>query len=94
MAVYQVTVTDAQVLALEHDLPSSEIAADLQRRLDWVVTHKAEQCRARMIAAGMPILQADDSVSSIPVDENELAAIIKAHASYLDRDARDALDDG
>jgi len=90
MTTYTVTVSDAQVRALEHDISSADIAADIQRRLEWVVTHKSEQCRARMIAAGMPILQADDSVSSIPVDENELAAIIKAHPSYLDRDARNA----
>jgi len=92
MATYTVTVTDAQLRALEHDLPSSEIEADIQRRLDWVVTHKSEQCRARMIAAGMPFLKADDSVTSIPVDEDELAALIKAHANYLDRDGRDVLE--
>ena len=43
-----------------------------------------------MIAEWLPKLYADDSVDSIPADEDELVALIVARDDYKDRVARDA----
>lgn len=91
MTTFTVEITDAQMDCLAHDIPKAELNADIQRRLEWVIAHKVEQCQKRMIASGMPELEADPEVTQIPVDKGELAAQIKSLSSYKDRDDRDAL---
>lgn len=84
------TVTDLQEQVLRNDIPTELLAADLRRRLEWVLTHKHAQCMARLRKEWMPLL-ADNGVTEVPVDDDAFAALVFEQPNYLDRSARDAL---
>ena len=46
--------------------------------------------KKRMIAEWLPKLYADDSVDSIPANEDDMIAMVVARSDYKDRAARDA----
>ena len=60
---------------------------------DWVtkaIDGKINKCKKRMISHWTPILMADESVESIPGNEDDLIALILARDDYNNRAARDA----
>ena len=63
---------------------------NVQSWVDGAIDGKVNNCKKRMIAEWMPKLYADDSVDSIPADEDEIVAMIVARDDYEDRVARDA----
>ena len=84
MDITKRTLTTTEESVLKNDL------LDVQ---DWVtkaVDGKVNNCKKRMIAEWTPKLMADDSVSSIPANEDELIAMILARDDYKNRVARDA----
>ena len=84
------TVTDLQEQVLRNDIPTELLAADLRRRLEWVLMHKHAQCMARLRKEWMPLLAAN-GVTEVPVDDDAFAALVFEQPNYLDRSARDAL---
>jgi hypothetical protein len=84
MDIKKRTLTTTEESVLKNDL------LDVQ---DWVtkaIDGKASKCKKRMIAEWTPKLMADDSVSSIPANEDELIAMILARDDYKNRTERDA----
>ena len=79
MKIKERTLTTTEESVLKNDLH------DIQ---DWVtkaIDGKIANCKKRMIAEWTPKLMDDDSVESIPANEDELIALIVARDDYQNR---------
>jgi hypothetical protein len=83
MDISKRTLSSTEEAVLKNDL------LDVQDWVDGAINGKVNNCKKRMIAEWMPKLYADDSVSSIPANEDEIVAMIVARDDYKDRAARD-----
>lgn len=91
----KVKVDDVEILdiseikkkVIANDIPSEDLDSDLKRRLCWVLTHKYERCMERLKNEWIPKLRAKGH-ASIPLDDDELAAMIFADPDYKDRSKR------
>ena len=84
MATYTVTITDADETALNNDL------LDIDTWIQDAVTGKTNNCKKRMINTWRPIVFADDSVATIPANDDDFIALIIARDDYKTRAERDA----
>ena len=83
MDISKRTLTTTEETVLKNDL------LDVQ---DWVtkaIDGKVNNCKKRMIAEWTPKLMADDSVESIPADEDKLIELIVARDDYKNRVERE-----
>jgi hypothetical protein len=83
MDIKKRTLTTTEELVLKNEL------MDVQ---DWVanaIDGKIANCKKRMTQEWIPKLMADDSVDSIPADEDELIAMIVARDDYKNRADRE-----
>ena len=83
-------ITDEQLACMANDLVGFPndipvMTVELQRRIDWVIDHKVEQC-ARRIVEQQPQLLGDTR----PSDPLEAAKQIAAHPDFKTRDQREA----
>ena len=86
--LYEITENEMDVL--KYMLPSATLDADCKRRLEWVLRHKVEKCYVNLKNDWMPILQADPSVTQVPLDNKAFFDMVKVRPDYKDRDIRDA----
>ena len=84
MATYTVTITDADETALDNDL------LDKDAWIQDAVTGKINNCKKRMINTWRPIVFADDSVATIPANDDDFIALVVARDDYKTRAERDA----
>ena len=84
MATYTVTITDADETALDNDL------LDKDAWIQDAVTGKINNCKKRMINTWRPIIFADDSVATIPANDDDFIALVVARDDYKTRAERDA----
>ena len=84
MDISKRTLSSTEEAVLKNDL------LDVQDWVDGAIDGKVNNCKKRMLAEWLPKLYADDSVNSIPADEDEIVAMIVARDDYEDRVARDA----
>ena len=84
MATYTVTITADDETALDNDL------LDKDAWIQAAVTGKISNCKKRMINEWRPILFADDSVASIPANDDDFIALVVARDDYKTRAERDA----
>jgi len=84
MATYTVTITDADETALNNDL------LDIDTWIQDAVTGKINNCKKRMINTWRPIIFADDSVATIPANDDDFIALVVARDDYKTRAERDA----
>jgi len=84
MATYTVTITDADETALNNDL------LDIDTWIQDAVTGKINNCKKRMVNQWQPILFADESVESIPANDDDFIALVVARDDYKTRAERDA----
>ncbi len=84
MATYTVTITDADETALNNDL------LDIDTWIQDAVTGKINNCKKRMIEQWRPIVFADDSVATIPANDDDFIALVVARDDYKTRAERDA----
>mgnify|MGYP006099076967 CR=1 FL=1 len=66
---------------------------DIQDWVDAAITGKIHSCKVRMCNAWRPILYADESVTQISNDNDELVPVILARDDYKTRVERDAAQD-
>lgn len=59
----------------------------LEERMKWIISHKLERCMERLRAEWMPIL-ASEGLSTVPVNDDELAELIFARLDYKNRSTR------
>jgi len=92
----KIKVDDQEVFQLEewekavikNDIPTEEFDADMKRRLEWVLKHKAEQCYKRFEQEWIEKLRNDGSVKSIPTDKKSFVELVVARPDYKDRSRR------
>jgi hypothetical protein len=83
MDIAKRTLTTTEESVLKNDL------ADVGVWVTGAIDGKVNNCKKRMTAEWIPKLMADDSVDSIPADEDELIAMIVARDDYKNRVDRD-----
>jgi hypothetical protein len=82
MDIKKRTLTATEESVLKNDLIDVEV---------WVnsaIDGKVANCKKRMIAEWLPKLYADESVTQIPANENDMIAMVVARNDYLDRSDR------
>jgi len=84
MATYTVTISASDETALDNDL------LDKDAWIQAAVTGKINNCKKRMIEQWRPIIFADDSVATIPANDDDFIALIVARDDYKTRTERDA----
>ena len=83
MNISQRTLSSTEEAVLKNDLLNVEV---------WVngaIDGKVNNCKKRMIAEWLPKLYADDSVTQIPANEDEMIALVVARADYYNRVERE-----
>ncbi len=85
--LFEVNATEMELL--EYFLPVSTLDADLKRRLEWVLTHKIEQCHKKFREEWMPKLEKDPAVTTVPVGNEDFFNMVKVRPDYKDRATRD-----
>jgi len=83
MATYTVTISTADETALNNDL------LDIDTWIQDAVTGKINNCKKRMINTWRPIIFADDSVATIPANDDDFIALVVARDDYKTRAERD-----
>lgn len=81
-------LSDIQKKVICNDVCSKEIDKDIERRLQWVIMHKYERCLHRLRKEWEPKLKAAGLIS-VPLDDEEFAALVFAQSDYKDRTLRD-----
>jgi hypothetical protein len=84
------TLSDTQKKVIMNDISADIFDADMNRRLQWVLTHKYDQCFARLKKEWDSKLKAN-GVQMVPTDPDAYAQLVFAQPDYKDRSARDAL---
>ena len=79
MDIAKRTLTTNEESVLKNDL------ADVGVWVTGAIDGKVNNCKKRMTAEWIPKLMADDSVDSIPADEDKLIAMIVARDDYKNR---------
>ena len=82
------TLSDVQKNVLKDNINADIFDADMKRRLQWVLTHKYEQCFKALKKEWEPKLEAL-GVESIPLDNDAFAELVFARPEYKDRKVRD-----
>jgi hypothetical protein len=93
----KVSVNDQEIFSLaewekdviKSDINADDFDADMKRRLEWVLRHKAEQCYIRFEKEWLEKLRADPIVQSIPKSKEAFVALVKSRPDYKDRKAKD-----
>jgi len=79
-----VTLSDADLAALEHDL------LDVEGWVHAAVRGKINSCRKRMARTAQAALMADPDVATMPADEDGLINALRARGGYKNRAKREA----
>ena len=81
-------LTEIQKNVMKNDIASDIFDADMKRRLEYILTHKYEQCFKRLKAEWDPKLEVL-GVESIPTNKDAYAELVFARPEYKDRAAKD-----
>ena len=84
MATYTVTISAADETALDNDL------LDKDAWIQAAVAGKVANAKKRMINEWRPKVCADDSVASIPANDDDFIALVVARDDYKTRAEREA----
>ena len=84
MATYTVTISSGDETALD------DVLLDKNAWIQAAVTGKINNCKKRLIEQWRPIVFADDSVATIPANDDDFIALIIARDDYKTRAERDA----
>ena len=84
MDISKRTLTSTEEAVLKNDL------LDVQDWVDKAIDGKVNNCKKRMIAEWLPNLYADESVTQIPANEDDMIALVVARDDYKSREDREA----
>ena len=82
------TLSETKKKVIQNDIPSEIFDDDMKRRLQYILTHKYEQCFDRLKKEWDPKLAAS-GVAMIPTNPDAYAELVFSHASYKDRSKRE-----
>jgi len=91
----QVKVNDKVVLELnetqkkviQNDIPSEVFESDMERRVNYILSHKYERCMKRLRQEWEPKLKKE--LPSIPSNDDEFAELVFARPNYKNRSQRE-----
>lgn len=83
-----VALTDTQKSVIKNDIHADHFDEDMERRVNWVLIHKYEQCFKRLKEEWDQKL-AVNGVAMIPTDPEAYAQLVFSQPNYKDRKARD-----
>jgi len=83
MDISKRTLSSTEEAVLKNDL------LDVEVWVNGAIDGKVANCKKRMIAEWLPKLYADESVTQIPANEDEMIAMVVARADYSNRVVRD-----
>lgn len=88
------TLTDTQKQVIMNDIHKEIFDEDMKRRLNWVLTHKYEQC-FKSLKEEWDVKLLANGVRMIPTDPDEYAQLVFSQPDYKCKAARDiaSLDD-
>ena len=81
-------LTETQKKVIKNNISDEIFDADMKRRLEYILTHKYEQCFKRLKAEWEPKLAAK-GLESIPTNKDAFAELVFSQPDYKDRSARD-----
>jgi hypothetical protein len=84
------TLSDIQKQVIKNDIHEDIFDADMNRRLQWILMHKYEECFKRLKTEWDPKL-AINGIEMIPTDPDAYAQLVFKQPNYQDRAARDAV---
>jgi hypothetical protein len=84
MDIKKRTLSSTEEAVLKNDL------LDVQNWVDKAIDGKVNNCKKRMIAEWLPKLYADESVTQIPANEDDMIALVVARDDYKSREDREA----
>ena len=85
--IFEITPTDLDLFSDE--IVTCDVQADIERRLQWVISHKCEQLYKRFKEEWTTKL-ASEGVTSVPLAKDAFVALVKASPNYKNRSTRDA----
>lgn len=83
------TLSDIQKQVIKNDIPTEIFDADMNRRLQYILMHKYEECFKSLKAEWDPKLIAN-GVTMVPTDPDAYAQLVFAQPNYKDRSARES----
>lgn len=83
------TLTETQKNVIKDAVMENIFDDDMKRRLQWVLTHKYEQCFKKLKSEWEPKLAAK-GMESVPTDPDAFAQLVFSQPEYKDRAAREA----
>ena len=83
------TLSDIQKQVIMNDIPADIFDADMNRRLQWILIHKYEECFKALKTEWDPKLAAN-GVDMIPTNPDAYAKLVFSQPDYKDRSAREA----
>lgn len=84
------TLSETQKKVIQNDIDSSIFEEDMKRRLQYILTHKYEQCYKRLKEEWEPKLKAN-GVKAIPLDDQDFAELVFQQPQYKNRSQREAV---
>jgi len=82
------TLSSVQKSVIKNDINEDEFDGDMKRRLQYILTHKYEQCFARLKKEWEPKLKTK-GMQSIPLNDDSFAELVFSQPEYKARKARD-----
>lgn len=83
------TLSDIQKQVIKDNVLADIFDEDMNRRLQWVLMHKYDECFKSLKTEWDPKLAAN-GVKMIPTDLDEYAQLVFSQPNYKDRAAREA----
>jgi len=83
MDISKRTLSSTEEAVLKNDL------LDVEVWVNGAIDGKVANCKKRMIAEWLPKLYADESVTQIPANEDEIIALVVVRSDYFNRVERD-----
>jgi len=83
------TLSDTQKNVLKNEIATEIFDADMKRRVQYILTHKYEQC-FKKLKNEWDIKLPANGVETIPTDVDAYAELVFEQPNYKDRSTRDA----
>lgn len=83
-------LNETQKKVIQNDIPSEIFQEDMERRVNYIVSHKYERCFERLKKEWEPKLKG--RVASIPLDNDAFAELIFSQPDYKNRSKREEED--
>ena len=85
------TLSETQKKVIQNDIHEDVFEEDMNRRLQYILTHKYEKCMERLKSEWMTKLKSS-GIDSIPLDDDKFAELVFERQEYKSRKQRDQLD--